>query len=383
VIAGQFCQLPERPDDLETLWATGAPLTVDNLPPWLTADIMSGYRRVTQVDLRSLSPENQQHARHELEYLGQRGLIVEPELGEATQYTVYLHELKRDQVWSLGLYEGPSPFTLQPAAGVRQPILSRRDVTDVPASFLGDPFVLRVESVTHLFCEVFNWQTGLGEIACASSHDERQWTYDRIVLREPFHLSYPQVFVADGNYYLIPESHQAQAVRLYEAVEFPHRWRFVANLLHGQAFMDPTILFHGGRWWLFVETDAAHRCDTLRLYSSPELHGPWQEHPRSPVIAGDSHSARPAGRILRYNDGLFRMAQDCHDIYGQAVRVQAITRLTETEYAEQELETSPILQAGPPGAWNAAGMHHVDAWQLPCGTWRAVVDGWEWGQIGY
>ena len=33
-----------------------------------------------------------------------------------------------------------------------------------------------------------------------------------------------------------------------------------------------------------------------------------------------------------------------------------------------------MLKAGGRG-WRSKAMHHIDPWQLPDGSWRAVVDG--------
>jgi len=64
--------------------------------------------------------------------------------------------------WAIGIYQGAGPFDLQPMAGVRQPVLTRRDVRDVDAAFVADPFLLTWEDRWYLFFEVLDWATGLG-----------------------------------------------------------------------------------------------------------------------------------------------------------------------------------------------------------------------------
>src|SRR5687767_9872803 len=97
-------------------------------------------------------------------------------------------------VWSIGVLRGPSPFALRPEP---QPILSVRDVTDIEAVFLADPFMVRANGAWHLFFEALNLDGRIGEIGRAVSRDGVTWEYGGIVLREPFHLSYPCVFEAD------------------------------------------------------------------------------------------------------------------------------------------------------------------------------------------
>jgi hypothetical protein len=220
-----------------------------------------------------------------------------------------------------------------------------------------------------LFFEVVNIAVDRGEIAYATSSDGLQWTYGAVVLREPFHLSYPQVFEAEGAIWMIPETRQANEVRLYRAESFPSRWIHFATLLHGR-FADATLLRDGDRWWLFAQRGL----DELRLFSSAELTHGWIEHPASPLWPGNRRRTRPGGRMVRWNGRLLRFAQDGLPTYGNSLRAFDVEQLDLQHYAEHELAESPILRATRSG-WNAVGMHHIDAVRLPDGRWRAAVDG--------
>jgi hypothetical protein len=279
-------------------------------------------------------------------------------------------------VWSIGIYSGDSPFHWVSPESIHNPVLTRDHVTDVPAAFVADPFILRSPSALYMFFEVMNRRTNKGEIAVAVSEDGMRWSYQQIVLAEPFHLSYPYVFRWGDDYFMIPESYQANAVRLYKASPFPTRWSFVGDLLTGDEFIDPSVFRFNNRWWLL--TDLArppYYAGILRLFSAENLMGPWTEHPKSPVIDGNPHIARPAGRVVVANDRVIRYTQDCYPIYGSQVRAFEITELTTKSYQEREAFESPILTAGGAG-WNEFGMHHIDPQLLGDGRWLACVDGW-------
>jgi hypothetical protein len=279
----------------------------------------------------------------------------------------------RETQWAIGIYGGPSPFRLAPAHDVNNPVLSAAQVTDVPARFVADPFLLRRDATWFLFFEVLNEASQHGDIAVASSADGRDWRYAGVVLDEPFHLSYPYVFDWEGTDYLIPESAQARAVRLYRADPFPTHWAFVQTLLNDDAFSDPSIVRHDGRWWLFATTHPETNA-TLNLYSADRLEGPWQAHPMNPIVRDDPHHARPGGRIVALGDRLLRFAQDDAPHYGVQVWAFEITTLTPTAYAERPVGDRPVVRAGD-GGWNSRGMHHVDAHQLGPDEWIAAVDG--------
>ncbi len=285
--------------------------------------------------------------------------------------------LKREQGWSIGIYSGSSPFTLSPHPACTSPVLTATDVTDTRAMFAADPFMIRIGDRWYLFFELWNLESKKGEIGLATSADATNWHYERIVLAEPFHLSYPYVFEWNGSCYMIPESHKARAVRLYRATDFPLRWELHATLLEGKNFVDPSPFRFRDRWWMYTETNPEYKHDTLRLYMADRLTGPWREHPRSPILRGDPHTARPGGRVLVENDGVVRFTQDCHPTYGSSVRAFRVTRLTPDEYEEEPVGEEPIVGPGGTG-WNESGMHHVDAHRCMDGSWIACVDGFAW-----
>lgn len=278
-------------------------------------------------------------------------------------------------LWSIGIVTGPSPTHLRHADAIKNPVLTREHVTDVRALFVADPFMIHVDDTWHMLFEVYNYDTDRGEIGWATSGDGFAWTYQRIVLKEPFHLSYPYVFKWQNRFYMVPESHQAKSVRLYEAQRFPTDWTCTDVLLSGECFNDNSLFHHGEHWWMFSETNSALIHDTLRLYYADVLSGPWHEHPSSPIIEGNPHIARPAGRVGLFSGRLMRFAQDCFPIYGSSVRGFEITDLTPTSYRECSLSTRPLFGAGW-RHWTQGGMHHIDPHRLAETRWIAAVDGW-------
>jgi len=193
------------------------------------------------------------------------------------------------------------------------------------------------------------------------------------VLDEPFHLSYPYVFHWHDEYYLIPESFEAKAVRLYKAVDFPHRWSLVGSLIEGEDFVDPSIVRFDEKWWIFLSS--VSEPNRLCLYYADDLVGPWTEHPMSPIVTTDENMARPAGRVLNYDGRVFRFQQDLDAAWGHRVWAFEVTELTTTAYQEQLLGEDPILEASGSG-WNEKAMHQIDPHQVEDGTWIASVDGY-------
>lgn len=372
---GQYFTLPEGPSDMSRLWDQAIPLQPGALPAWLMPEDAPTYRRLLAPHRRPLSSAERESYVAELRVLEDIGLVVEEDPSDVGAHQVYLAAPPVEEVWSIGIYSGRSPDHFQPLEEVPNPVLTRDDVTDVPASFVADPFLIREAGIWHMFFEVMNWKSGKGEIGWATSEDGRRWNYRQIVLAEAFHLSYPYVFAWRGNYYMVPESFQAGAVRLYQATSFPTRWSLVCTMLQGDYLVDASIFRHAERWWLLVDASTNGQHDTLRLHSADDLRGPWREHPHSPIVQGNPHDARPAGRVVVHDGRVIRYAQNSVPCYGTDVRGFEITELTSTQYRERPLSGHPVLGPGNAG-WNRGGMHHIDPHPLESGSWLAAVDGW-------
>jgi hypothetical protein len=278
----------------------------------------------------------------------------------------------QDYQFAIGVYAGTSLADLAAPSNVENPVVAPNMVRDVRCRALADPFLLKHEGKWFLFMEVVNRSRRCGEIGYATSQDGRRWSYQAVVLREPFHLSYPFVFEHRDTIWMIPETAQDHSVRLYRAIDFPTQWRLETRLLEGHRYADPSVFQQDGLWWMFVSRNT---CEDLLLYYAEDLTGPWRPHPRSPIVYAQPEKARCAGRPVRLKEGLVRFAQDCSGEYGRRVRAFRIDRLDKEHYQESELPESPVL--GPSGGgWNAEGMHHIDLHVQTDGSCLAAVDGW-------
>lgn len=277
--------------------------------------------------------------------------------------------------WAISLYKGTSPLTLT-GEGIDNPVLTAADVTDIPANFVADPFMVKEGGVWYLFFEILNANTGQGDLGLATSSDGLKWTYKQVV-DEAFHLSYPQVFKWEGQYYMIPESYNDRSVRLYKATTFPTKWALVKKLIDGPQFVDSSVLRYNDRWWLFSSTLSN---DNLLLYHSESLMGPYVKHTQNPILSGRGDVQRPGGRVIMHKGKPLRFAQDDGVQYGSKVFAFEILELTPTTYRERQVGDGPLFKATGSG-WNADGMHHVDAHDQGPNDWIAVVDGYRWKTI--
>jgi hypothetical protein len=275
-------------------------------------------------------------------------------------------------MWSIAIQTGETPLGFSDPPNVQNPVLRGCDVTDVRAAFVADPFMIPFDDGWYMFFEVMNEDRGMGEIGLATSADCLSWKYERIVLREPFHLSYPYLFAKNGRFFMVPETLGLGSVQVYRAKRFPELWEPCARIpIYGA---DPSLFEHAGLWWMFTASDPYHNA-TLRLHSAEWLRGPWQEHPASPIVANDKSIARPAGRVVVDGGRIIRYTQDCEREYGTKVRAFEITELDRRSYREVEVAASPVLEANANQPWRTRRAHHVDPHEISKGRWISCVDG--------
>lgn len=282
---------------------------------------------------------------------------------------------RRGQTFSIGVYQGGSPLGLRSMPANQNPVLTAADVTDIPASFVADPFLISYGGHFFMFFEVLNSIHRKGEIGMAESKDGINWEYRRIVLAEPFHMAYPYVFRWNNEVFMIPDT-PGNGIRLYRARQFPFEWELERVLIEDNYFCDSSVFQHDGSWWMFsgwVEKKGDPM--SLRLFQADKPTGPWREHPASPIVEHDNGRARPAGRVLQIDGHLYRFAQDCRSVYGEKVHAFRIDTLTDSQYAEQDHEANPVLEGGD-AWWNKGGSHHFDACPTDAQNWIVCVDGW-------
>ncbi|MGB0866186.1 MAG: glucosamine inositolphosphorylceramide transferase family protein, partial [Granulosicoccaceae bacterium] len=215
-------------------------------------------------------------------------------------------------------------------------LLPPRDV------FWADPFPVHRDGRDWIFIEEATFEPRRGHLAVIEIDQSGQVIDHQVVLKTPYHLSYPNVFEHRGEWYMVPESGEDQTIQLYRCTEWPGKWEKVKNLMQGPACYDTTFVEHDGLYWMFVNMQAFEGQgpdDELHLFYAEDLLGDtWTPHPLNPVIS-DVRCARQAGPITKRDGQMFRPSQHGGGSYGNGTHINRIDQLTTTEYAESRLET--------------------------------------------
>jgi hypothetical protein len=205
--------------------------------------------------------------------------------------------------------------------------------------FWADPFPVERDGRHWIFFEELPKGAAKAHISVVEVDRDGNASKPVRVLERDYHLSYPFLVEEDGALYMIPETADNRTVEIYRCEEFPAKWKLERVLLADVFACDATVHREDGRWWMFANAAApgAEVNDELHLFSSPTLLGDWTPHRRNPVKS-DVRSSRPAGRLFRRGDGLYRPGQICTPLYGAGISLNRVTLLNTDEYAEEEGE---------------------------------------------
>jgi len=218
----------------------------------------------------------------------------------------------------------------------------------------------------------------MGEIASSMSTDfGKTWHYHDVILRRPYHLSYPFVYfdVRTNSYVMIPETSRNFSVQLYTCQKdtFPYDFKLVKTLYRGKRFADVSPVYIDGMYWIWLYDITGGR--VLRVFSTLDvISSPWIEHPMSP-LSREKHFKRPGGRPFLWRGKLYRWAQHDGEHYGEGVHLFHV-ELNSTYYREVKvLSYIPHQErrSAFPG-FSSHRIHHVDAQEID-GRLFALFDG--------
>jgi len=253
---------------------------------------------------------------------------------------------RRSDIWRIGLVDAD----IEAVANRGLTGMTIRWLAEEPAlTFLADPFGLWREGRLHVFAEAYDYRTRHGVIDLLRFGENLDLIDRRTVLREPWHLSYPFVFEADGQAWMAPEAYRSGALTLYRQGRSLDHWEVASRLELDSPAIDPSVFRHGGLWWIAYSPSGtkAARQERLHLAFAETLTGLWRTHPGNPVRI-DPHGSRPGGTPFPHAGCLTLPVQDCSRTYGGAIRLLHIHQLTPDRFeADLSDALAPPRSAAP------------------------------------
>ncbi len=233
------------------------------------------------------------------------------------------------------------------------------EIKNLPGRFFADPFVINYQDRTICFVEDFFFSESKGKISAIEIF-ETGYKYLDIVLEENFHLSYPYLFVENGNLYMIPETSEVNQIRLYQSINFPTRWELKEVLMEGVSAVDTVVFKNKNLWYMLTNICSSgiddHSSELHIFYSERFDSQEWKPIKKSNPIIFDSLKARNGG-FFELNNNQYRVNQvQDFSHYGKCFEVNLITDISVENYKEEK-----ILEINPSFLDNIISTHHYNS----------------------
>lgn len=234
-------------------------------------------------------------------------------------------------IWRIGVIKAPLAEVI--AKGIEK-IHWLQEEPDL--RFLADPFGIYKDNKLYIFAEAYDYKERHGRIQVLILDQALNLIDRRIVLSEPWHLSYPMLVEDQGNIYMLPEAYKSGKASLYRAVNFPYQWEKVPSFSFPEQAIDPTVLFYNNLWWMFYTPvqEGLSKRSVLSVAWAETLTGQWHNHRANPVRITPA-GARSGGNALVTSEGIILPTQDCSLTYGGDLAFLKITNLTSDNFEAQ------------------------------------------------
>ncbi len=194
---------------------------------------------------------------------------------------------------------------------------------DVPNSsryWYADPMLQEWGGKKYLFMEAYDMLWSVGRIAVSEWKGDG-FTSPEVIIKRPYHLSYPFTFSYQGDLYMIPETGQNKSLEIYRADDHTvFRWKRCKVLQDDIRYADATVAVDQGMYYIIAYEEGR---------------GEWKTHVflldmeklairRLETIIHSENKYRPAGRIFEKDGEMFRPVQLGTKSYGEAVVIERI-----------------------------------------------------------
>ena len=187
--------------------------------------------------------------------------------------------------------------------------------------WLSDPVLFTHEGRSFLFMEAFDMPNYVGEIAVTELKGA-DTALPQVILKEPFHMSFPRVFRWNEGIFMLPECSEDKSIRLYEATDFPTGWKCVKRFETKAGYVDTIVLKTTPDSVTILTSETSPDVQYACRYQKFTLRREGEDFTLLPDEAFNgaqtfSYRARNAGALIETEGQLLLPAQESTDIaYG-------------------------------------------------------------------
>lgn len=204
-----------------------------------------------------------------------------------------------------------------------------KQVETPKGQWIADPFLYEEKGHHYLFVEQYFKDKQRAGIGVYDIVDGKAIN-NRVIIDNPYHMSYPCVFNYNGKRYMIPESSANNTVDIYMAEEFPDKWKHVKSLIKGEKYVDSTVYIFEDVYYLLSYKKVDNGWDLVVFLIDMEN----LELTKKAVEHFSTNIGRPGGFLFQENGKLLRPAQDCSKKYGESLIIYNVQGIKNADIQE-------------------------------------------------
>lgn len=217
--------------------------------------------------------------------------------------------LSYDEVFTIGYRKRQKDILPVSGFGEFEPVFTDKNY------WYADPILFTQNGNSYLFLELFDKKADRGKIAYCQLTDNGPTPF-KVVIDEPFHMSFPMVFEFDGDIYMLPETSNDKSLRLYRASAFPDKWELVHRFDTDGLLVD-TVITHVGEKSFGILTceaspDKEYECRFLKFEISKDGSGSFSLQEDTDFNSCQKYDllSRNGGPVFEYNGKRYIAAQE-------------------------------------------------------------------------
>lgn len=187
-----------------------------------------------------------------------------------------------------------------------------------------DPFVFEKDGVTYLFFEAFDLVQRRGKEGYCVLNEDGSCSAPKIVIDEPYHLSFPNIFEYKDDIYMMPEMSGDYSLKAYKAVSFPNQWEVTDVVLPDVYACDSIFIESDGNRYLLTN-EMFHNVPNGQYASCYVKNYLYKMEGLKAIVDGvkvaeGDYGTRNAGNSFQEEGVLYRIGQDSRErMYGKGL----------------------------------------------------------------
>lgn len=115
-----------------------------------------------------------------------------------------------------------------------------------------DPIAYVINKKTYVFMEMMDAYLKKGVIGVSYFKNDGRLSKPKVIIDEPFHMSFPHVFSFEGKIYMIPETSEVNEFRIYKMGASPYQWEIFIDAKTEYKFVDTITYERNGNLFLIT-----------------------------------------------------------------------------------------------------------------------------------